>query len=480
VEIIPKLDDRLKDSLYIQLYRYFKHEIEQFTFETGMRLPSIRYLAEQLNVSNTTVQMAYQQLLTEGYIESRARSGYFIAELDSDFSESTVTPCTKLSSEDSSEQKEKHILYDFFMSDIDTDHFPLASWRKYANKLLNSEHKDVLKYGEYQGELGLRMALSDYLHRSRGVHCTPEQVIIASGTQSILHILYQLIKWKNKRLAMEDPGYQGVRRSLQGQDIKLVPIPVEKDGLSIHELKKVQADAVYITPSHQYPLGMVMPIVKRIQLLTWANEQDSWIIEDDYDGEFRYRGKPIPSLQGIDEHSRVIYIGTFSKSLMPAIRVSYMVLPPALLETYKHLEWGQTASRLHQQTLTLFIENGEWEQHIRKMRTLYKKKQAVLLETIKTVMGEHVHVSGQNAGLHIVLHVKSNCPANTLIACAEKAGIKVYATSSYLSQNKTACSLPILLGFGGLSLNDIKQGIKLLHKAWLPYYKSSEHRSVTP
>ncbi|SFG65438.1 PLP-dependent aminotransferase family protein [Sporolactobacillus nakayamae] len=470
MEIVPELDERLKDPLYIQLYRYFKQEIEEAILHKEMRLPSIRYLADRLKVSKTTVQMAYQQLLAEGYIESRARSGYFVAELSNTFSETSVTDHPPRMHEAAPLQKKWPISFDFFMSDIDTAHFPLDAWQKCERKLLNNTNRDVLKYGDFQGERRLREELSDYLHRSRGVHCRPEQIVIAAGTQSVLDLLYHLIDWKNQRLAMEDPGYQGVHRSLQGKKIQLAPISVEEDGLSVDELNKIQADAVYITPSHQYPLGMVMPIAKRMKLLSWANEHNGWVIEDDYDGEFRYRGKPIPALQGIDEHNRVIYIGTFSKSLMPAIRVSYMVLPPALLETYQRLEWRQTASRLHQQTLALFIENGQWEQHIRKMRTIYKKKQALLLETIRTEMGRHVRVSGQDAGLHIAIHVKSKCPSRTLIKQAKKAGIRVYETSAYLVQNKDMTYSSILLGFGGLSPDEIRQGIKLLHKTWLPYY----------
>ncbi|MCO7125386.1 PLP-dependent aminotransferase family protein [Sporolactobacillus shoreicorticis] len=466
MEIIPKLDERSKDSLYIQLYGYFKQEIEEAVLKKETRLPSIRYLADRLKVSKTTVQMAYQQLVAEGYIESRSRSGYFVAELDSTFGEASVTDYPPRTHEEPSLQKKGSISFDFFMSDIDTTHFPLDAWQKCERKLLN-QGRDLLKYGDYQGEMRLRRALSDYLHRSRGVRCTPEQVVIAAGTQSILTILYQLMNWRFHRLAMEVPGYQGVRRSLQKTSIQLVPVSVEEDGLSVDELSRIQADAAYITPSHQYPLGMVMPIAKRMRLLSWAYAHNGWIIEDDYDGEFRYRGKPIPSLQGIDEHNRVIYVGTFSKSLMPAIRVSYMVLPPVLLETYHQLEWRQTASRLHQQTLALFIENGQWEQHIRKMRTLYKKKQGVLLETIKAEMGDHVHIGGQDAGLHIVLHVKSSNSSETLIKQAKKASINVYEPASSLKNIKNAV---ILLGFGGLSPEEIKQGIKLLHKTWLPYY----------
>lgn len=475
MEIIPKLDERSDTPLYIQLYMYFKHEIEISALKTNIRIPSIRYMADSLHISRTTVQMAYQQLVAEGYLISKARSGYYVVNLNDDQTVSLARDngnCTNLSA-CHSEQHADNILYDFFMSDIDTVHFPLIDWKKCLDRLLAAPQKDFFTYGAHQGEPELRETLSEYLHRSRGVQCRPEQIVIAAGTQSILKILYRLIHWKYQILAMEDPGYRGVRRSLAGENIQMMPIPVDKDGLSIEKLKNIKTDALYITPSHQYPMGMVMPITNRICLLSWANETSSWIIEDDYDGEFRYRGKPIPSLQSIDKHQRTIYIGTFSKSLMPAIRISYMVLPWPLLDIYHSMEWRQTASRLHQRTLALFIEDGYWDRHIRRMRTLYRRKQAVLLDIITSVMGEHVDIGGQDAGLHIVLYVKSNHSAAELAEAAEKAGIRVYSSAVCFTRSPNKQSpLPILLGFGGLSPDEIQQGIRQLHRAWLPYYKS--------
>nr|WP_283163343.1 PLP-dependent aminotransferase family protein [Sporolactobacillus mangiferae] len=456
----------MKKALYIQLYESFKQAIDQSKLEKSARLPSIRYLAERLNVSKTTVQMAYQQLLAEGYIESKARSGFFVADLDQESAEPASASDPSVFFEKKRAEKQAPVRYDFFMSDIDTEHFPLNEWRKCEQQALSAAHREVLKYGAPQGEERLRSAIADYLHRSRGVRCRPEQVVIAAGTQTILSILYPLINWRYNRLAMEEPGYQGVHRSLQNEKIQLTPIPVEEDGISLHALNQVQADAVYITPSHQYPLGMVMPIARRMQLLTWANKNKCWIIEDDYDGEFRYHGKPIPSLQSIDENRRVIYIGTFSKSLIPAIRVGYMILPLSLLERYHQFEWRQTASRLHQETLACFMESGKWEKHLRKMRTLYRKKQAALLETIKATMNGHVQISGQDAGLHIVLEVKTLRPRSLLISDAIKSGIRVYELSACQSTKYPM----VLIGFGGLSIDEIREGIKLLHQTWMPYY----------
>lgn len=464
MEIYPILDEHLPEALYVQLYNYFKREIESASLPACSRVPSIRFLADRLHISCTTVQTAYQQLLAEGYLTSRPRSGYYIAELDS--RAFAAAPSTH--HPDRPIDKKAQFACDFFISAIDTAHFPLTQWKKCADRWLTPS---IFNYGDPQGEPHLRELLASYLHRSRGVNCRPEQVVIAAGTESILRLIYQLIEWKNGVLGMEDPGYRGVRRSLRDQNIHLLPIPLDKEGLSIRELEKTAADAVYITPSHQFPLGMIMPVSRRLQILSWAHNRHSWIIEDDYDGEFRYRGKPIPSMQGMDRYQRVIYMGTFSKALTPAIRVAYMVLPLPLLDRYHRLEWRQTASRLHQQTLAQFIESGQWEKHIRRMRTHYRKKQELLLESIKSIMGRHVTVSGQAAGLHIVLYVNSTVPADKLAAMARASGIRVQSTSGYLIQRDSMQKLPLLLGFGGLSTEEAKQGIKQLNEIWSPYYR---------
>lgn len=470
MDISPRLDEQSDEPLYMQLYGYFKTDIQSGKIRSLTKLPSIRRLAEDLAISKTTVQMAYQQLTAEGYIESRERSGYYVAAFAEDtFGQLLSGP---IFIPPAGENKPTDILYDFYVNAIDSDHFPIESWRRCTNQALNGDRR-ILGYGDRQGEWELRHALSGYLRQARGVHCRPEQMVMGAGTQTIMEMLCRLIQWDGKPAAMEEPGYAGVRRVFEQMQIEIRPIPLETDGIDIDALSRSRAKAVYVTPSHQYPLGMVMPVAKRLKLLQWANENDGWIIEDDYDGEFRYRGRPIPSLQGLDEHERVIYIGTFSKSLMPAVRISYMVLPAALLSIYRSRffhRWGQTSSALHQQSLKCFIENGEWERHIRKMRTLYRKKQTLLMESIEQSMGDHVAVDGEQAGLHLVLKVKSDRSGDELVRMAEAAKVKVYSTAENWLRPPAQCPPFILLGFGGLSFNDIEQGIPLLHRAWLPGY----------
>jgi GntR family transcriptional regulator/MocR family aminotransferase len=272
---------------------------------------------------------------------------------------------------------------------------------------------------------------------------------------------------------MEDPGYNGVRTVFQHLGLTVRPIPLEEDGIDVNALAASGARAVYITPSHQDPSGIVMPYAKRMKLLQWAANTDGLIIEDDYDGEFRYHGKPIPSLQGLDANGRVVYLGTFSKSLLPAIRISYMVLPPALLQEYRErfAEYDQTVSTVHQQTLALFMKNGEWERHIRKMRTIYQKKHDAMLFVLQTVMGGCVQIMGQDAGLSITLEVNSPRSAEELAEMAEQAGIRVYPTTAKWMNPEHARCPAFQLGFGGLSVEEMEQGIRLLYEVWRPYLR---------
>lgn len=472
MEITPQLDEQDKMPLYMQLYHYFKMEIQTSRLTSSTRLPSIRQLAADLNVSKTTVRMAYEQLLDEGYIESRERSGFFVEEMEEEVQQITEHVAA-ISCKEEADSRQPLILFDFYMSSIDLNHFPFDSWRRYTNQYMHSNHKELLSYGDPQGEAGLRLELCRYLRQSRGVNCSPEQIVLGSGTQTMIYMLCQLIGLDGSEIALEEPGYQNVRRIFEHLGFRTRPIPLEMDGMNIDELSKTHAKAVYITPSHQYPLGMVMPIVKRTRLLRWANENNAVIIEDDYDGEFRYRGKPIPALQGLDTNGTVVYVGTFSKSLLPAVRISYMVLPSQLLDEYqKRLSaYDQTVSRLHQQTLQAFMANGDLERHVRKMRKIYKQKHHVLLQSIKMVMEDHVEVTGQDAGLHIVIKVNSTLDADELVEIAQSAGVRVYSTTDMWLNKPNTYPPMILLGFGGLSIEEIQEGIHQLHAAWKPYYQ---------
>jgi GntR family transcriptional regulator / MocR family aminotransferase len=298
--------------------------------------------------------------------------------------------------------------------------------------------------------------------------------VIAAGTQLLIQQLCCLFGLDGRAVAIEEPGYNGVRIVFQHLGFAVTPIPLEEDGIDVEALEASGARLVYITPSHQEPSGMVMPYAKRIRLLQWAARTGVYIVEDDYDGEFRYRGKPIPSLQGLDTEGRGVYLGTFSKSLLPSIRISYMVLPPALMDVWRERmsPYDQSASRIHQETLALFMKSGEWERHIRKMRTVYRKKHQAMLNALHAVMGGHIRIMGQDAGLSVTVEVYSDKTAEELTAAAASAGIRVYPTAPKWFRPPQNRLPAFQFGFVGLSVEEMDAGLRLLYEVWKPYMHS--------
>lgn len=485
LDISPRLEDG-SEPLYMQLYRYFCAEIQNRRMPSGTRLPSVRALSSFLHVSKTTVESAYHQLLAEGYIESRERSGFYVVDVAWDRPVSTghgerrgtvISKSSGLAAKKETRAEAAQgmapvpIRYDFHQARVDADHFPFEVWRRYANQCMREENRSVLYYGDRQGEPQLREEIARYLRRARGVHASAEQIVIGAGTQVMIMLLGCLLGAHGQAVAMEEPGYQGVRTVFHHLGFQVCPIRLEEDGISIEQLRASGARLVYISPSHQDPTGIVMPYAKRLKLLQWAAQTEGYIFEDDYDGEFRYSGRPIPSLQGLDTEGRVIYLGTFSKALLPSIRMSYMVLPEHLLSFYHEQmsEFDQSASRIHQQTLALFMKNGDWERHIRKMRTLYRKKHDAMLKLLQEELGGHIRITGQDAGMSVTVEVKSAVTSMQLTQVAAQAGIKVYPTD-HKWMNPADKGLPTFqFGFGGQKMEEIEAGIRLLREVWQPY-----------
>lgn len=469
LEITPALDNSKEEPLYIQLYEYIRNEIQSGKIPPLSKLPSQRKLAEYLKVSRNTIDAAYQQLIAEGYIHNEARKGLFVVELKNDlFLPSNKRMTALLIENDSTDNKQQHsIRYDFKHGDVDLIHFPYEVWRKLTMQSIYIDQSHLFLYGDPQGEISLRRLIAEYLYQSRGVQCSAEQIVIGAGTQYIINLLCCMIG-RQVPYGLEEPSYHRVRFVFENHEVEIKPIPLDEKGISINELRKSGAKVVYVTPSHQFPIGTVMPISRRMELIEWAREENGFIIEDDYDGEFRYQGKPIPSLQGLDHYGNVIYVGTFSKTLIPSIRMSYMVLPPSLSARYKEkfFVYQQTVSRLHQHSLKLFMENGHWERHVNRVRNIYKKRRAALLTAIKHIMGDQVQVIGAEAGLHVLLEPNNHMSEEELIKSAEKEGVKVYPVSIYYENPPANQSSKVLLGFAGLSENEIYEGITLLRRAW--------------
>lgn len=462
LEITPLLDEENKTPIYLQLYIHIKNEIESERFPAYAKLPSIRKLASYLEISQNTVEYAYQQLLAEGYIESQPRRGMYVIPLEKKLGEEKRTPTSK--HEQSNNVQE--ILINFHQASVDLNHFPINDWRKCSNEVLLQQR--VFQYGDPQGELKLREHLASYLHLSRGVNCTPEQIIVGAGTQHLLGMLCLIFKRKQFTVAIENPGYKGARDVFINHGFDLKQIRVDSDGVSIDEIRKSKCQVVYMTPSHQYPTGVITPVNKRRQLLKWASECERYIIEDDYDSEFRYVGKPIPSFQGLDTNEKVIYLGTLSKSFLPSVRISYMVLPFEILGLYKemYVSYDQTVSKIHQEALALFMEQGHFDRHIRRVRKVNRQKRDTLLKAISTYMGENVQVVGEKSGVYILLEIKRTTSESLLIEQALTHKVKVYPTSVYWMDASEAEFPKLQLGFGGLTETEIEEGIKLLNKAW--------------
>lgn len=444
--------DRTSDTpLYEQIYAALIQEILSGSLSAGERLPATRKLAEELSVGRNTVDKAYQQLTAEGYVQPRAGSGFLVNEIPRGL------PLRPSDHEKGSAATQPSCLpgrpaparYDFAYGSMDNSVFPYNAWRKSMNNALTAmELADTLTYPCRQGEPALRSEICRYLRRNRGVLCDPSQVVIACGQQHAMEIIANLFDAPGKSFAMEEPGYDGIRAVFINHRYQLYPVPVEKDGISLDALRDLKASLLYVTPSHQFPTGAVLPIAKRRRLLQWAEERGTYLIEDDYDSELRYYTNPIPAMQSLDPHGRTIYTGTFSKSLAPSMRLSYIVFPLPLLDRYfqYYQRYNAQVPPLHQLALADFMEAGSYERHVNRLRTIYRKKQTALLSAMNQVFGNRIAVSGEGAGIHLLLDVKSPLSQEDLIERAENVGIRFYTTKVLYMEPANCPHSQLLLG----------------------------------
>ncbi|CAM4180545.1 GntR family transcriptional regulator [Bacillus manliponensis] len=461
IELTPNLNVEKKIPLYVQLYEYIKAEIRSGKIPPLTKLPAKRKLAVHLEVSKNTVESAYEQLLAEGYIESVSRKGYFVCEI-----EQMIHTVKKKELVKEVSYREPKYKYDFTQTGVDANSFPFSVYRKISNEVWQLENKDLLFLGHPQGELSLREEMAKYLYESRGVRCSASQIVIGAGTQFLIRMLFQLLN--GSHFAVENPGYHRKLVAFEKGDDNVQMLSLDEDGICISDLEGGKANVVFVTPSHQFPCGMIMPIKRRMQLLQWAQEQRGrYIIEDDYDSEFRYSGKPIPALQGLDTEGNVIYMGTLSKALLPSLRMSYMVLPKQLIELYQtqYLFYTQSVSRIDQEIIRRFLNEGHWEKHIHKMRVVYRKKRDALVSAIERYFSTQVEVIGEDSGLHILLKVRNEMLEEELIKRAAENSIKVYPVSMYYKEGTTPKN-PVLLGFAVLSEEEIEEATQLLYQAW--------------
>ncbi len=462
--------------LYRQIYNCIVNEILSGSMPAGHRLPATRKLAEDLSVGRNTVDKAYHQLEAEGYINSRTGSGFTVCDIPIGFEgtnyEKTMTYAEKHTETSASNRNDDTSAipkYDFVYGSMDNDVFPYKQWRRCMNDILTAmEVSENLHYPARMGEPELQRAIAGYLKRARNVSCDPGNILILPGQQHAMEILSNIFDGDSKVFAMEDPGYDGIRKVFEKNGFRIIPVKVDNDGVSMVYIKNITADLLYLTPSHQFPTGAVLPIGKRRQLLRWAAETGTYIIEDDYDSELRYYTSPIPAMQSLDTAGMTIYTGTFSKSLAPVMRTSYMILPDILKERYmeRYGRYNAFVPVFHQKALAAFINEGFYEQHINRLRKIYRRKHAALLKAIDDAFGKDITILGGGAGIHILIKVKSNLTRKQMIEAAEKKGIRVYDTDILYSDPASCPEHQLLLGFPTVPTEAFESIFRTLREEW--------------
>ncbi len=484
------IDPKATASRYTQLYTALRDSILAGHMTPGVRLPSTRDLGRTLGVARNTVTAAFEQLVAEGYLESRVGDGTYVSSaLPDDLLQVhterlparhvVAEPALHLSTRyraivntpmggATDEQTPRA-----FRTGIPAlDAFPYSIWSRLVARRWRNPVPELLTYGDAAGYLPLRQAIADYLGAARGVHCRVEQVMITAGSQHALDLVAQVLLDPGDPVWIEDPGYRGARAALLGVGAKLIPVPVDHEGLSVEAGVKAQPQArmVYVTPSHQYPTGVTMSVARRLALIEWAHGADAWILEDDYDSEYRFHGRPLAALQGLDtpgpeRHSRVLYTGTFSKVLFPGLRLGYVVTPPALTDAFTqtlHLA-HRYLSVIEQAVLADFITEGHFARHLRRMRTLYAARQQALISAIQHDLPNVLTVDPAPAGLHLVGWLANKWDDQTVAKAAAAQGIEVAALSAY-----TLLPTPrqgLVLGYAMLTEEEIGLGVQGLQRA---------------
>ena len=462
--IIPDLNFQSTKPLYLQLYTYMKDAILESSIKPAEKLPSLRALSKGLGLSLTTIELAYNQLLVEGYISSRPQSGYYVNQISAGMGTNTHVRNVN---------DDAHPLFNNFSSTAENYYFDLScfdfiKWKKCMNKVLTEYSHLLLREGDSKGETALRYEISKYVYQSRGVICTPEQIVIGAGTQQIMGQLCNILsKMGVKHVAVEEPGYLPVRNIFRDRDFAITPVSVGKEGINIFKLPSNIRSAVYVSPSNQFPTGYVMPIGKRYKLLEWANSNNSIIIEDDYDSELRYFGKPVPSLQGLDHNQRVVYLGSFSSTLFPSIKISYTILPPTMAQIFDAVggDYTQTCSKSEQLTLAIYMEKGLYQTNIKKLRTLYSQKLQAVISSLNKYGAGFISPINSSSGINMLINVESQKPSTTLCQEARTLGIYTLPITTY-TEEISPSSVTLIFYYNQIPLKDIEQAIMGLIQKW--------------
>jgi GntR family transcriptional regulator / MocR family aminotransferase len=452
--LLISVDRRSRTPVYRQVYDTFRRRILRGELRPGERVPSSRDLARTIGVSRLPVLNAYAQLLAEGYFETRRGDGTYVAASLS--RPALVRPRgeRRIAAHAAALPPYQRPVWaetlgPFQIGQPDVHSFPIAIWSRLAARDGRRTRAKALQYGDPQGFAPLRELIAQYVRSSRGVRCEPSQVLVTSGSQQGLDLAARVLLDAGAQAWVEDPGYWLVRHALQAHGSAAVPVAVDREGLDVTEGVRLarKARAAFVAPSHQYPLGVTMSVARRLQLLAWAQREGAWIVEDDYDSEYRYDSRPIAALQGLDDHGRVVYVGTFSKVMFPSLRLGYLIVPPDLVERFLAVRQAMDLCPSHavQSTMTEFMREGHFARHVRRMRVLYASRRAALVACVARVLCGRVTVMGDPAGMHIAL-LAPDCDDGAIAAQALREGLLVSPLSA-------SCSVPsplrgFVLGFG--------------------------------
>lgn len=483
MELVVTLDESLSLPLHRQLHDGLRDAILAGRLGPGQRLPSTRTLSKRLNVSRTTVIQAYDELGVEGYLAGRRGSGTYVALAMPEGRSPIGLPgggqgrqvggrsfptrsMVRADSVDHGAEREsrggRNLSYDFHPGQGAWDLFPREVWRRLLARQWRTSWRETMDYGDPGGYAPLREEVARYLARSRAVRCNPRQVVIVNGTQQAVDLLARILLEPGDRVAVENPGYAAARQVFASYRAQIVPIPVEQDGIAVERLGGSGARLALVAPSHQFPTGVTLCLPKRLSLLNWARAEGGLVIEDDYDSELRFEGRPLASLQGLDEHGVVVYLGSFSEVLFPSLRVGYAVLPPDLvepLEEAKELTDRQTPI-LEQQVLADFLREGHFDRHLRRTRELYRGRRQALVDAVRYYLGGAVTVIGANAGMHVMVRLPEHLDEADVVDRSASAGVGVYpAAQCYYG---ASLGPALVLGYAAMDEEMIREGVARL------------------
>ncbi len=453
-------DNRRKQAIYECLYQNIKQDILEGQIKPGEKLPSKRSLARHLEISVITVENAYAQLIVEGYVYGVEKRGYFVSCL-----EERVPEPRKIPAELRVEKQPREYLVDFTANSLAADNFPFSVWSRVLRRVLSEEKTELLKRVPYQGARVLREAIAQHLYQFRGMAVDPGCIVVGAGTEYLYGMLIQLLG-REKVYGVEEPGYQKIGRIYEKNGVACAYVPLDASGMSLEKLGETGAQIVHISPAHHFPTGRVMPIRRRQELLRWASEsKERYIIEDDYDSEFRFTGRPIPTMQSIDKDDKVIYINTFSKTISPSMRISYLVLPWHLMERYErelHF-YSCPVPSFEQYTLARFIQQGYLEQHINRMRNHYRIQRDGLIRVIReSKLAEKLQIMEEDAGLHFLLKVQTDKSLKEVKQMVEAVGIRLSWLEDYYHKPHSNPEPVAVLNYSGIGKKEVEKAREIL------------------